>query len=226
MSTQSTKIDAATLAKLNHTDNIALRQYREKYKKHSCLMFFKDIIEFAYKTTIQKIAGADIVLSYARRSPIDKYWLIMLLKEYKKNLILAEGKGKKIPFNNNNYLYPIDAKIAKAIFALNNQGIDTKYCCEGGQERGHSYSVYITLDYNKHFPDSLINKLNESKVNYELCSQKIDNPYENGPALYARSTKEKSNHESNNEMLSALEDWADEQGVPDLNVLKHQWKYK
>lgn len=227
MSKKAQKIDKATLAILNHTDNLALKAYREIYRKYSWILIFYDVIILFYRILIANLAGNNITLSYQRRNALDKYWLISILNQYRQDLILAEGLGKKVPLKSYSSIFPIDSKIARAIFTLNSLGIITHYCCEGDQEKGHSYSSYISLGYNMHFPDSLIEKLDTLHVPYRLSPQKPDedNPYHNGPALYSQSTKTLSMNDANITLLSALEQWSNDHNTPSLHILKNKWKY-
>lgn len=206
---------------LNQTDNVHLSKLRQSKFK-----IIKFIVRLWHQMLIGKLAGGNLSLSYQRRSNLDKKWLIMVLKDYRRSLLLAEGQCKKIPLSSDGWLYPIDIEIAKTIFELNRQGVKTSFSCQGHLKPYGYSSPYISLDYNQKFPSDLIQDLKVSNIKYQhnLQKEKKDNPYRHGESLYGYVRNEITALEDYTNFLKVLENWANKKNNTAIKDLKNQWK--
>lgn len=208
----TTKISPEMLAKLNHTNNLHLIEYR---KKNIIKILFTNSYNNFKIHIFSLLAGGDIKKSYQRRNALDKLWIISLLNEYKKDLLLSEGFGRKVPLWNGFRFCVIDRKIAPVVFALNKIGVQTNNSCEGNQETGHSWTAYISTSVDDKLPKELIDYLIRKNVRYsfnESYSEYVGN------VLHAK------NAEENKIFVEALTDWAKEKGINDIDESKYFWR--
>lgn len=199
----------------NKPVNPHLVAYREKHQKHpyrSILIFLMNKLKIYL---ISLMAGKDLKRSYQRRNYLDKYWIMLLLQEYRLHKLLSEGYGLKIPLWDGSELCVIDKKIAPIIFCLNKMGIITNNSCEGNQDKGHSYQPYLTTAPSYHLPQSLLTFLKEKGILYEF--EKVNSVWI-GESLYNRDV------EKNDLFLDIINEWAYQHGTPNSDILKHAWK--
>lgn len=212
------KILPEVLAYLNHTDNVKLREYREKIKRSPIIFFIKDLYKILKIRFLGWTLGNDIKKSYKRRNRIDKYWITLLLKEYREDVSLSEGAGRKIPFWNGIRFCCIDRDIALVVFALNKKGIKTNNACEGRSnidDRGHSAVPYLTTEGKSKIPNDLISLLDQENVPYR---------YEEINDFFMCDSLHGASLETRIDFLNVLNRWAHMNGYSDINSLYNEWK--
>ena len=216
------KNDYINEQRLIRSGNEKLREYRKQWKNNFYKMFFKEIYHNFIISLLKHYLGNNIKKSYKRRSSLDKKWLILTINDYRKSKQLNEGKGKKIPFlNENNRLEVIDEKIAPIVFCLNKMGIKTAFSCEGNQDEGHSYTPYIATEKNNKIPIDLLNYLTSKSINYNHKSE-IKNNYL-GESLHA-SIESSKEIKGRLLFLNALTEWSMLNGIENIVELKNEWK--
>lgn len=196
--------------------NPHLVKYREKYQKYPYLSIFILLIKKLRLYLLSCIIGKDLKQSYQRRNFFDRYWIILLLQDYRLHKLLSEGYGKKIPFWDGTELCVIDKKIAPIVFCLNNMGIITNYSCEGNEEKGHSYQPYFTTAPGYQLPKELLTFLQEKEIIYKF--EKVNNSWI-GESLYNK------NIDNMDLFLECVNEWAYQHGTPNADILKRLWKY-
>ena len=199
----------------NKPINPHLVAYREKHQKHPYLSILGFLIKKLTFYFISIMAGKNLKRSYKRRNFLDKYWIMLLIRDYRFHKLLSEGYGLKIPFWDGSELCVIDKKIAPIIFCLNQMEIITNNSCEGNQEKGHSYQPYLTTSPGYQFPTEFISFLIETGISYRF--EKVNSVWI-GESLHNRDI------EKTDLFLDIVNEWAYQHGTVHSDILKHTWK--
>lgn len=209
-----TKPDAETLAKLNHTDNVYLVEYRQKFESQSwwqkVVSLYRDIKKVRRQKELARQCG-DIKTAYLRRNELDRQWLAHLFNEYRHTRKYADHYGHQLPLLIGNTIEAIDKSIAPVIHALNQNGFTTSFCCHGHKGKYSSTYAYIGLAEKKEFPSDMLVILDKQQIGYRLSSI---NKY---PAIYCDKI------EDNERFIQALCLWAKQIYNIDNESIRRLW---
>lgn len=210
----SIKPDAETLAKLNHTDNAYLVEYRQQFQAQSwwqnIVSLYRDIKKVRHYRRIARQCG-DIKTAYQRRNELDRQWLAHLFNEYRHTRKYADHYGHQLPLLIGNTIEAIDKGIAPVIHALNENGFATSFCCHGHKGQYFSSHAYIGLAEKKDFPSGMLEILDRQKIGYHFS------PIGQYPAIYCNKT------EDNERFTQALCLWAKQTYNIDNESIRRLW---
>lgn len=200
-----------------------LKEFREKNSKNKAWVLLTMIFNHCRKKFLYFILGGNLKKSYLRRNFLDKLLIIYLLKEFK--LYKGFHLDPVSPIFNEDDLciIPIDSEVYPTILALNKLGIQTTFSCQGGQEKGHSFSAYIMA--RNDFPENYLSLLKEKGISFNLNNKNGDNAihvevpeeYRNSKLLTIEEFYNAMNRE-NQRFIEVSNEWAMKQGVDLQNI--------
>lgn len=200
-----------------------LKEFREKNSKNKAWVLLTMIFNHYRKKFLYFILGGNLKKSYLRRNFLDKLLIIYLLKEFK--LYKGFHLDPVSPIFNEDDLciIPIDSEVYPTILALNKLGIQTTFSCQGGQEKGHSFSAYIVA--RNEFPEDYLSFLKEKGISFNLKNRNehnsihVDVPEKDKDStLVTREDFFRSMNRENQRFLEVSNEWAIKQGIDLQNI--------